>query len=559
VSNLLSPTERYLGYLHGDYEVTNNIKVFAEFNYARSKGTELRAQPVYNWALFDDAGTPDGNMIIPLSNPFLTDAARAAIASQLPAGQDFFYLGRANTDITAGTGSTTVELYRITGGLEGDFAVGDRNFKWEVIGNYGRSKTRGSSRELVQQNFENALAGCTGPSSPIQTISSTCVAFNPFGNQNGPEVANYMTTIAHPTATNEQWVVTADVTGELFNTWAGGVNFAVGYEHRNEKSVFDPGAFFYGIPDPADPTADRGQYGRSIPIDPVRGSYNTNEFFGELTVPLISPDMGLSFLRSAEFHGAGRYVDNSLAGGDFTWTAGGKINFIEDFGIRGNFTRSIRAPAITELFNPTSATFETADDPCDSRFINTGPNPSARAANCAAAGLPANFTSNIVDFTSRGSLSGNTDLENEKADSWTIGLIVTPRALPGFSLSVDWVSVSLKNAIVSLDADQTMATCYDATNFPSPACSQIDRGADGQVDFIRTGFVNAASYKYSGLLADLTYFFDTPFLGADSSVLLKGSYQYMDKLEQRVGEGDLNIIRGGVGYPKHKGTASISY
>ncbi|HCY03511.1 MAG TPA: TonB-dependent receptor, partial [Erythrobacter sp.] len=90
---------------------------------------------------------------------------------------------------------------------------------------------------------------------------------------------------------------------------------------------------------------------------------------------------------------------------------------VEDFAIRGNFTRSIRAPAITELFNPNSAIFTTADDPCDARFINAGPNPAQRAANCAADGLPANFTSNIVDFTTRGSLSGNTELENETADS----------------------------------------------------------------------------------------------------------------------------------------------
>src|SRR3546814_20771700 len=47
-------------------------------------------------------------------------AARATIASQLPEGQDYFYLGRANTDLVSGRGSPTVELYRIPGGLEGD-------------------------------------------------------------------------------------------------------------------------------------------------------------------------------------------------------------------------------------------------------------------------------------------------------------------------------------------------------------------------------------------------------------------------------------------------------
>ncbi|WP_052223057.1 TonB-dependent receptor domain-containing protein [Novosphingobium malaysiense] len=561
VSNLLSPTERYLGYVHADYELTDTIKLVADFNYAHSKGTELRSQPVYNTWLFGDAGDPSGNLIIPLSNPFLSDSARATIASQLPAGQDFFYLGRANTDLISGQGSTTVELYRITGGLQGDLYVGDRNFRWEVIGNFGRSKTRGSSRELVQQNFENALAGCpTGAAdSPIATVSATCAPFNPFGNQNGPEVANYITTIAHPTALNKEWVVTADVTGDLFNIWGGPVSFALGYEHRNEKAAFDPGAFFYGIPDPTDPTADRGQYGRSIPIDPVNGSYNTDEVFGELQIPLVSPDMDVPFLYSAELHGAGRYVDHSLAGGDFTWTAGGKISFLPDIGIRGNFTRSIRSPAVTELFNPTSSIFTTADDPCDARFIDAGPNPANRAANCAAAGLPANFTSDIVDFTTRGSLSGNTGLENETADSWTLGVIFTPTFLRNLALSVDWVNIDLKNAIVSLDAEQTLEACYDATSFPSAACAQIDRDANGQVSFIRTGYVNAASYKYAGLIADLTWTASTPYLGADSAIQLKASYQYIDKLEQRVGSGDLSTYRGSIGYSKHQATWSAAY
>ncbi|QVM83371.1 TonB-dependent receptor domain-containing protein [Novosphingobium decolorationis] len=561
LSNLLSPVERYLGYAHADYELTDGIKATVDFNYARSKGTELRTQPVYNTWLFGDAGDPDGNLIIPLSNPFLSDAARQTIAAQLPEGQDVFYLGRANTDLVSGRGSSTVELYRITGGLEGDFNVAGRDISWEVIGNYGRSKTRGSSRELVQQNFENALAGCQDgyTNSPIQTGSATCVPFNPFGNQNGPEVGEYITTTAHPTALNEQWMVTADITGTLFDLPAGGVGFALGYEHRNEKSDFDPGAFFYGAVDPNDPDGARTQYGRSIPIDPVRGSYHTNEVFGELQVPLISPDMNVPFLYSAELHGAGRYVDNSLAGGDLTWTAGGKVNFLKDFGIRGNFTRSIRAPAITELYNPTSQIFTTADDPCDARFITAGPNPANRAANCAADGLPADFTSNIVDFTSRGSLSGNTSLENETADSWTIGGIFTPTFLPGFSLAVDWVSVNLKNAIVSVDADGTLEACYDATSFPSAACDQIDRDADGQVEFIRTGYLNAASYKYKGLIGELHYFTETPFLGANSAIQLGASYQYIDTLETRIGTGDLSTSRGSIGYSKHQFTVNASY
>src|SRR3546814_19906194 len=68
---------------------------------------------------------------------------------------------------------------------------------------------------------------------------------------------DYVTTIANPRAVNEQWVVTASVSGELFDIWGGGVGYALGYEHRDEKARFDPGTFYYGLPDPNDPTGDR--------------------------------------------------------------------------------------------------------------------------------------------------------------------------------------------------------------------------------------------------------------------------------------------------------------
>src|SRR3546814_6833593 len=91
---------------------------------------------------------------------------------------------------------------------------------------------------------------------------------------------------------------------------------------------------------------------------------------------------------------------------------------------RVNYTRSVRAPAVTELFNPSSQIFTTADDPCDARFLNGGPDPTTRQANCAAAGLKSDFESHIVDATARGTLSGNPDLHNEKAKALTFGVIL---------------------------------------------------------------------------------------------------------------------------------------
>ena len=574
-NTLLAPVERYLVTGLADYDLSPNVRLFFEGWYANSRGEQLRNQPVYNTALFDAAGTPDGNLILNVNNPFLSPAARATIQNALatnPAADapDTFYLGRANTDLISGAGSSTVELYRFVAGTDVNFRALGQDMKLQVVGNYGRSTTQGGERVLVQQNFQNALNAVRDANgnivcapgavnAPIPTISSTCAPINPFGQQISQAARDYVTTTANPRQVNEQWVVTASLTGNLFNIWGGPVGFALGYEHRNESANFDPGAYYFGLPDPNNP-GQRTQFGRSIPIDPVRGSFYTNEGFAELSVPLIGNDQRIPLVRSLELHGAARYIENSFAGGDFTYTGDARWEVLPGISFRGNYTRSVRAPAITELTNPTSQIFTTANDPCDSRFINSGPNPARRAANCQAAGLPAaGINSNIVDATARGTLSGNANLRNEIADAYVLGAIVRPGWLPRFNLTVDWVDIRLKSAITSLDATQVLQGCYDAATFPSTLCNNFTRNAAGQVTFIQTGYANAATQNFRGLLVDLGYSLPTPFLGAQSKVSLQGNYQYTDELVLRVGEGDRTTLRNSVGYSPHKANVNLYY
>jgi outer membrane receptor protein involved in Fe transport len=258
-------------------------------------------------------------------------------------------------------------------------------------------------------------------------------------------------------------------------------------------------------------------------------------------------------------NGAFRYVDNSLTGGDPTYTLGGSWQPVADLTIRGNYTRSIRAPAVTELFNPSSSIFTLANDSCDPRFIADGPAPAVRAANCASQNFPANFTSEIVNSSKQGSLVGNPNLRNEKANSYTIGAILRPSFIPRLTISVDWVSIKLRDATLALDANQVFAACYDSADFPNAYCGRIDRAPNGQVTFVRTGYANAASFDYQGIMAAVAYRAPTPFLGANSAIDFDLNYQYIDKLEQRVGVGDRTTLRGDAGYSRHKATANIGY
>jgi outer membrane receptor protein involved in Fe transport len=324
VSNLLSPTERYIGVALGSFQLTEGVRLFGEAWYARSTGTNLVDQPAYNTALFGPVGDSAGPLQIPLSNPFLSDPARATIAAQLPAGQDFFYLTRANTDISTGRAVGRQELYRFVGGLDGSFSIGARRFQWEMSANYGRATGRGRNPELVQQNFLNALNAVRDASgnivcapgavnAPLATLSSTCAPLNLFG-QGAPSAAavNYITTITRPESRNTQRVFTASMNGPLFTLPGGDVQAVLGYENRRETTRFDPGQFY-----------EQG-LGRSIPIAPVSGRFHTNEVFGELDIPLVSPAMGVPFINRLELQGAARWVDHSIAGRALTWTAGGR-------------------------------------------------------------------------------------------------------------------------------------------------------------------------------------------------------------------------------------------
>lgn len=571
--NLLTPVRRYLATALAEYEISDGIRLFGEAWYANSRGEQLRDQPVYNTGLFGAAGDPDGNLILSVNNPYLTAAARQTIVNSLAsnpitdAAPGTFYLGRANTDLVSGAGASTVELYRFVGGIDGDFQALGRQMKFELVGNYGRSTTQGNERVLVQQNFLNALNAVRDASgnivcapgavsANIATISSTCAPINPFGQQISQAARDYVTAIADPRAVNEQWVVTASVSGTLFDLPGGGAGFVLGYEHRNESADFNPGAFYAGELQ-ADGT--RTQFGRSVPIDAVAGSFNTDEFFTEVRLPILGPDQNIPFINSFELHGAARYIDNSLAGGDWTYTGDARWELVRGLAFRANYTRSVRAPAVTELFNPTSQIFTTANDPCDSRFINNGPNPATRAANCAAAGLPAGFKSNIVDFTSRGSLSGNPTLQNETAKAFTVGAILAPRFLPGFTATVDWVDIRLSGAIESLDATQVLEGCFDGANYPGALCSNITRDPTGQVTFVETGYANAASRKLRALVAEVGYRTDLPFLGGNSAIDLRANYQYLDELVVRVGEGDRSTLRNSIGYSPHKATVNAAY
>jgi iron complex outermembrane recepter protein len=592
VSNLLSPTERINLDTLMHFQITEHINAFGEGYFSETHATNLLAQPAYNAAIFGTGGTSTGNFVVSINNPYLTPGDRALIqtalnnyAATLPLGglvyggvtasgpsspvtypawnNQQFYVSRASTDLESGLATDTQIVWRGVTGLNGDFAFGERNYAWEVAASYGSSSNTQVTPSYVFQNLTNALNAttnaqgqivCAGTpvNAPVQTVSSTCAPLNIFGNGTPSQAAlQYITHLATAESFNTQRDVTAFISGDILKLPASEWKFSAGFENRRETADFTPDSFY------------TGDYGQGT-INGIEGSYITNEAYFETLVPIFSPQQDITLLHRLELEAAARRVDNSIAGDATTYTYGFRWSPLEDVLFRGNKTKSIRAPSITELFLPAATSLQFANDPCDKNFIGQGSDPTQRAANCAAAGIPAGFVSNVVNATVAGTTSGNTALQSEVAFSKTFGVVLRPRFVPKLNISVDYIDIALKDAIQALTLVNNLDACYDATNYPNnPSCGSFTRDpATHQITNFHAGYVNAGLLEFTGIQAALDYTFELPWaLGS-----LESSAHYLDtqRLRSQIATASPNELAGSLGGPdpgpaKSKGSLDLLY
>jgi iron complex outermembrane recepter protein len=323
----------------------------------------------------------------------------------------------------------------------------------------------------------------------------TCVPANILAGANSisKAAADWITTPTTDRFRLEQTVITALVTGDtggFLNLPGGAIQFSAGAEYRKEKSTSTFSNLELGIIPQTGPANLVGQFigdvsdNQQLIFDPstrtsnAAGQFDVVEVFGEVRIPILKD---VPFFHELTVGAAGRYADYSTIGGAFTWNVNAAWAPVEDIRFRGTYARAIRAPNITELFDPAQGTVFRPADPCD--LINQNVNPNRRN-NCLAAvtalGIanPATFLANYSDpLTGRfpGTISGNPNLSEETATTWSVGTVIQPRFIPGLTLSADYYSIKITNAIQTLTAQNIVDTCYDNTQFPNSFCALFDR------------------------------------------------------------------------------------
>jgi len=246
--------------------------------------------------------------------------------------------------------------------------------------------------------------------------------------------------------------------------------------------------------------------------------------------PLVK---GASWAESLELNGAVRATDYSQSGFVATWKVGVVYQPIPDIRFRATKSRDIRAPNLNEYFAGGTSNTNTVLD----RFNNS---------------LPVSY---------QGFNQGNAALTPEKADAIGLGVVLQPSFLEGFSASVDYYDVKIKDAIGTVSAQTIVDYCFQGN---TAFCSAITRGpnAGGSqvIQRIRIQPFNLALQQIQGYDLEASYRFDLADM-MDSwagAVTIRGS---ASRALKDIQDNTVNPVeeRAGAENPKWRYSAQINY
>ena len=539
---LLAPTKRTLINGMAHYDVAPAVRLFTEASFAHTEGVE-QSEII---ALAEPAVFNGPALTYSVDNPFLTPQARNTLIAN---GLTDFVIARNLSDLLdRSPGTTEVDLYRIVAGFQGDFpSFGGETWSWDIAYNYGRSRSTSSLEFINEDRLLEAIDAVPDGSGGIVCASGNpdCAPLNLFGENNFSNAAlDYVTDPSRGISTNTLEMVTANLSGRLPFGIAEPISFNVGYEHRREAAAFDPDAL-----------QENGVLltGGGFGFEGISGSFETDEVYSELVVPVISDQQNLPIVKSLSVEGAVRYVDHSLTDTATTWSGGLRIaprlpGWGDGLLFRGVFTHAIRSPAVTELFLGKSPVATGLTDICNQDNYNQGINPAVREANCraalAAVGGPApeafDETTDLASVV--GTQSGNPNLENEEADSWSVGIVYQPVEHPQLRFAADWSNIRLEGGIEDLPIGQLMLACYDSPDFPNVgACGQFHRLTAAEAaaqqgpariagdvaNGFKTGYINTSKIEFEGLIVEAGYSLELPSVA--SSLHFGTKLFYMDE------------------------------
>lgn len=528
-----------------DYDLAETTHFYLQASYAQTRSNTR------NQNLVQTAGS--NSITIYSGNAFLRPDYQTILTAT---GTPSFNLNRYDEDFGNRINYTTqTGGLAITAGLTGGFLS---EYTWELYYTHGEGRTKQTSFGNVnsQRFYAAADAIAAPPDNARGIVAGTivcraaleasdlypgCVPIDVFGNGAPSQAAkNYVLGTTWWLAHNTMEDVAANITGTVFENWAGPVKAAIGGEYRrqglNETTNVADNSF--------DPRGLRGDFAAGTLkwtkdiAAAAHGGNSIGEGNIELDVPLLKD---LPLVGSLSANGAYRYTNYSTSGDAETWKIGLEWQLLDDLRLRAMQSRDIRAPTLFDLYQGTQVTIVGHQD----LLTNSG-----GSVNLLAQGNP-----NLVPEVSRNSMAG---------------FVYQPSWLPRFSLSIDYYHISISNAIgtVSGASADVEKLCNDSGG-TSPFCQYIIRPdpisdtALGNFPVLLTSQkLNIAATKVEGVDFEFSYIADlediSPSLDGDLGARLLWSHQPMLKTQSLPGAVVINTA-GTAQAPNDRITLIMSY
>ena len=506
-NNLVIPQERLNFGANLDIELSENVEVYNRILFTNyTSDIRLAPSPAPTGANITNPAA-GFEFTVPVTNPFV--AANPGLSQILASrtgdnpgligvgpDEEFIYRRRF---IENGSRIEAYErdVFQWIGGLRGNIS---ENWSYDVYISQGKYNEQLNQDGNVSVTRVESLLDA-----PDGGVGICEGGLNPIGaNTLSAECADYVGVLAKNSTQVEHNHAEAVLSGNVLDMPAGAASLAVG--------VFWQDVDFEFLADEILATGDVSGFNAQ---DNIRGSTDNTDLFAELHLPLAER-LGLTT--------GFRYSDHSVSGANNSYKMELDWGITDAVRFRASGQRAVRAPNVGELFSPLNEDNPNVSDPCnvDSSF-RTGPNAADVEALCIAQGIPAGSIATYRQTTDQISAfqGGNPDLQEETADTYTVGVVVQPT--DQLLLSVDYFNIEVDDVITFVDPSIVTTRCFNSEG-ANPAfaadnewCTRFGRSpTTGEIIDLLELQENIGGLRVDGI--DLQVDWDTTFGAHDFGV-----------------------------------------
>jgi iron complex outermembrane receptor protein len=625
--NLLAPLTRWSSYAQAHFDINEYLTAFinGSFTSTKTQTTQIPTPFINGWGVlipYDSAtdGAAVGHPVPAGLAALLNSRANPDASWQLNLipNPDNGFIDLRGANVT----NTT---WQVQFGFDGKIPSTDWTF--ELLGmhgqtssytdNFGNYSLERYRAVLLAPNW-GANFSQTGNTNPTTSpglafgaSTGTCTSgfYNTIFNDQASPSKDCISAISSPLQSMTllgQDIAEFDAQGSLFELPAGMLKAAIGASYRANQLQFNPDQLQSQL-------SWNDQVAGLYPAGFSKGTQTAKEGYGELLVPVLKD---LPFIKEFNLELGARYSTYDVGGTGWTYKILGDYKVTDWARIRGGYNKAVRAPSVGEAYFAFTQNFSAGasfGDPCSLQSTASwgagGADDTTLAATTPAAIVPATVAnSNGLDgaisaydickalmgttgasqyYASAQAATaptlfafddfvGNNKLKPEGAATWTAGVVLTsPMQNPWvnrMSMSVDFYSIKISDAIAFRSADYAKALCYGqlvvsggvvdtaALNaaVASQACQNVLRNqTTGGEDRLVRPYDNLATIWTSGVDAQLNWGMDFADMGLSmipGSISVNILANYLIKLDTKASPLEKTIQWAGSLGPNLDGT-----